>query len=759
MKFKITLLLLLSLYTGFAQVTNQGKPLSWKLDNLEKVDAIEMPAFDLAALQAEDKANEMRKDMPWRFGHEFFVDHNLNNSGSWHTLPNGDRIWRIRYRSEGAKTLNFLFSDFYMPADAKVYLYNDARTDLLGAYDAKQNNEQRVIGTWLVQGQDIWIEYYEPAAVRGQGKLEILKVVHGYRTSDGMLKSPDDDINSSGNCNYDVDCALGDIDDLKDINKKAVGLIIAGNSGFCTGTLVNNTNNDGTPYFLTANHCYDTPSQWAFRFNWISPNPVCAANTNSTNNAPNYYQTTSGATLRARNGATDFCLVEITADIPADWDLVYAGWDRSDEAPESTFGIHHPAGDIMKACKDDDAPTAEIDNEGVYLWVVGNWELGVTEGGSSGSALFSNEGRIIGQLFYGGAACIGTSNNGEYDAYGRFGISWNNATVASGRLSDWLDPLGTEALTLDYYPPVEVYAVDARVAITTLGQDLCSNTITPAIRVDNRGTETLTAATITYTFNGVATVVNWTGALATGESYALQLADLEGVNGDNVFTVVITNPNNGVDGNVNNNTVTNEFVIEEVAAYQPGTLNFEFASDNFAYETTWELTDDAGEVLYSGGPYFSLQPVTDSETFTLAEGCYTFTMYDDAGDGICCDWGEGSFSLTTEDGATVAEAGEFGSASTTRFIISNSASVNGNALKNALKVYPNPSAGIYNVSIPATYQNVSYNVYNVVGQNVRSGKITAAGTININHAANGVYMLKVTDDASGATATFKLIKE
>ncbi len=57
----------------------------------------------------------------------------------------------------------------------------------------------------------------------------------------------------------------------KDINKKAVALIVVNNSYWCSGSLVNNTSNDGTPYFLTANHCYSNPSQWAFMFNWISP--------------------------------------------------------------------------------------------------------------------------------------------------------------------------------------------------------------------------------------------------------------------------------------------------------------------------------------------------------------------------------------------------------------------------------------------------------------------------------------------------------
>ncbi|KGO86435.1 hypothetical protein Q765_11180 [Flavobacterium rivuli WB 3.3-2 = DSM 21788] len=760
MKFKITLILLLCLQFGFAQVTNQGKPLSWKLQGLEAVAPVVMPKFDLATLQAEDKANENKKDMIWRFGYEFLVDHNLNNSGNWHTLPNGDRLWRIRYQSAGAKTMNFLFSDFYMPAGAKVYLYDNEHTDVLGAYDAQQNNEEHVLGTWLVKGQDIWIEYYEPAAVAGQGKLEIFKVVHGYRTSEGLLKSPDDDLNGSGNCNYDVNCTLGGIDDLKDINKKAVALIITNNSGFCTGSLVNNTSNDGTPYFLTANHCYSNPSQWAFRFNWISPNPVCAGNTPSTSNAPDYYQTASGASLKARNEASDFCLVQITANMPASWDLVYAGWDRSDVAPPSTFGIHHPQGDIMKVCKDDNAPTAENDGE-ADVWVVGNWELGVTEGGSSGSPLFNNEGRIIGQLFYGSSDCAGLVNNGGYDAYGRFGRSWDNGTTVNTRLSDWLDPEGTEALTLDYYPPAEVFAVDAKAVIAGLGQGVCGSTITPIIRIDNKGTENLTSAQINYTFNnGEAGVLPFTGNLATNESYVVTLPEMQGIQGTNTFTFTITNVNNGAtDGNTNNNTTSANFVVEEIPVYALANINFSLVTDQFGYETTWNLKDAAGTVLYSGGPYGFMQQETINTTFTVpAEGCYIFGIYDEEGDGICCDYGEGSFSLITANGTVIAEGAEYGAEFVAKFRMEEELSVSNSALKNAVTVYPNPSSGVFTVSA-AGNQALTYQLYNVLGQAVTSGKITTQGTINITGAANGVYMLKVTEQASGKSANYKLVKE
>lgn len=454
-------LLLISVFTLCnAQLSNDATPKSWEFDNLDGVAPIVMPSFDLAKIEQEDLRNEGRMDIPYRFGYEFVVDYNLENSGYWQTLENGDRIWRIRFFSQGAKTMNFLFSDFYMPEGASVYLYSNDKKDVLGAYDSKQNNPERVLGTWLVAGEDVWVEYYEPAEHKNEGKLEFYKLIHGYRTADDILKGTND-LNDAGNCHYDVNCTMGSgIDGLKDINKKAVAKIIIG-GGLCSGALVNNVNNDGTPYFLTANHCYDSefgtvnPSQWSFRFNWISPLPSCASTSGSLNSFD--YYTVSGAQLKANRAESDFCLVEITGPMDPTWDLVYAGWDRSITTPTKSFGIHHPIGDIMKVSLDNDSPVS-TNVQGIQCWEVLGWDKGVTEGGSSGSPLFDNNGRIRGQLLGGESECANngnsTSGNGLGDFYGRFNISWSTGSTSSARLRDWLDPNNTSGTTLDYYHPL-----------------------------------------------------------------------------------------------------------------------------------------------------------------------------------------------------------------------------------------------------------------------------------------------------------------
>jgi lysyl endopeptidase len=751
MKLKFTFLLMLTAVIGYSQVTNEGKPASWKTPNLEQVTPVVMPKFDMAALHSEDEANKNRKDIPWRFGIDFTVDHNLQNSGNWHTLPNGDRIWRIRYRSKGAKTLNFIFSDFYMPKGGKVYLYNNDHSDLVGAYDESQNNEQRQLGTWLVKGEDVWIEYYEPLAAAGQGKLEVFKVVHGYRTSDGM-KDVDDDIDGSGACNYDVECYMGNIDGLKDHNKKAIALLITGGDSFCSGSLVNNTTNDGTPYLLTANHCYDNnPAQWAFRFNWISPNPICAGTAPSVPNT-NFYQTASGAQLRARNAGSDFCLVQITANLPSAWDLVWLGWDRSDAVPASTFGIHHPAGDIMKACVDLDAP-AFATGQGAQLWRIGSWDLGVTEGGSSGSPLFDNNGRIIGQLYFGWAACDGIENNGEFDAYGRFAVSWDGNSPAT-RLRDWLDPTNTGAVTTNAYPAQEILALNAKVTIPEIGLETCGTTISPVIQLINKGSQPLVSALINYTLNdGTPMVYSWTGNLATSQSADIELPEMTGMQGQNVFSTSLSMPNGGTDGDSSDNAASTTFVVRVMNIMN---VTLDLATDYYAEETTWELRSESGALLYSGGDYSPFEE--DSVDFNLTqEGCYTFTIFDSYDDGICCSAGPGSYTLTAGNGTVLAQGGAFGASESVSFRLVDTAGSGETSIQATVKVFPNPSAGVFNVNGSST--SLKYELYNILGQQVKAGNLAnGAGTVDISSAANGVYILKLTD-ATGKTANYKLSKK
>lgn len=433
--------------TAFSQESGTILPVGWNPEMDTSPPIIELEALDMEAIYKEDERNDLDKNQPWRYGIQRDLNIDLAD-GLWTDLPNGGRIWQLIIHSPGAINISLNFSRFKIPSEGRFQLYNDDRTDLSPAFTDTQNYSQNQLGTWFVEGEKLWLEYYQPAGVSENPTLHIANLIHGYRM--GLVKTylADQGINDSGACHYDVNCSIGsDFDSHKDLLKKSIALLNLGNGFLCSATLVNNAENDKTPYLLTANHCLENsdPSLWSIRFNWISPNPVCGTGELSANSSTNY--TMSGAELRASNSHSDFALVEMSNPIPHSWDVVFAGWDNSDTDPVFEVGIHHPNGDIMKICRDDSG-AEKLQLNDVETWLIGGgeygsgngWEIGTTESGSSGSPLFNEKGKIIGQLFAGNATCDGNVSNNEYDLYGRFAVSWNAGSSEQNRLKDWLDP-------------------------------------------------------------------------------------------------------------------------------------------------------------------------------------------------------------------------------------------------------------------------------------------------------------------------------
>ncbi len=730
-----------------AQVTNEGYPESWK-NQLSEITPHKLPEINSKSLTEEDKIND-EQNLPYRFGYSFSTNFNIHQSGTWDELPNGGKVWRMRFQAKGALSVNFLLEDFNIPQGANLYIYNNERTDIIGAYDFQQNNEDNILSTWLVQGEDIWIEYYEPKKVANQGNFTITKVVHGYRSENSFKDNKN--LNSSGPCNHDVDCPIGDLDQHKDNVKKSVALLLVNNNSFCTGVLVNNTNNDGKPYLLTANHCFSNPAAWSFRFNWISPNPVCGSNASSQNSTN--FNTISGASLKARRFQTDFCLVEINNNIPPHWDVVYAGWDRTDNIPNRTFGVHHPAGDIMKVCRDDDAP-GKLNQGGELVWRVFNWELGVTQGGSSGSPLFDEDGRVVGQLWRGTANCAGTSDNGGWDEYGRFGVSWDAGNSSSNRLRDWLDPSNKGDLIIDQYPPLQVFSLDASISILNIEDEICSTTIEPILRISNQGENTLTTASINYGINGSNSTFNWTGSLTTGSFEDIQLDPISLTTEEGVFEASISNPNNSTDENLNNTSSIREFEISPT--YETNTVQLTLNLDDYPGETTWEFTNSSGEILYSGGPYQQSETITES--FQIDEDdCFTFTIYDDFGDGICCGYGQGSFQLTSSDGSLMYEGGEFedeDSFTFNNYIVLSTATFN---LEQQIILYPNPAKSYVTIE-SASSKETDFTIYDIRGKQVLFGSINhQKERIDVSRLQTGMYLVKVSVPNTNLSTTKKLL--
>jgi PKD repeat protein len=423
-----------------AQLSAGGFPRS-SLGIVQTTDVpmVQLPAIDLKQLLAEDQERaRLGKEFDRRFGKTFDVQFMPANSGVWKTLPNGDRIWQMKIGARGAFSINLTFHKFYLPPGADLFLIGKKNT--IGALTAANNQSDQKLGTGLIGGEEILVEYYEPISVQGQGILEISKATHGYKNPFAISG-----FGESGSCNMNVNCPRG----LPWQNQKRAVARIIDNGDACTGSLINNSNQDGKPYFLTANHCFNNAtSTWVFSFNWEAP--TCT----NPNSAPPENQTIAGSTLRARWADSDFLLLELSSRPPASFNVYYAGWNANRAPAQKTTIIHHPSGDIKKITFDEDPPLTwgyGISNPNdTTHWRTVNYEFGTTtEGGSSGSPLFDHNQRIVGQLHGGPASCTNISS----DFYGKFSLSWNGGNSNTSRLRNWLDPANLGILALDGMDP------------------------------------------------------------------------------------------------------------------------------------------------------------------------------------------------------------------------------------------------------------------------------------------------------------------
>jgi len=426
----------------FAQISEGGTPYSFlNLQVGQDFQAVNMPEINVPQLLEED-AVEQSKGVPFRFGYGHSVKLNLSNSGTWQYVDNG-RLWRLKIHARGATSINLIFGSFFIPEGGKLFIYGLDGKHVIGALTARNNNEDNVLGTGIIPRDEIILEYFEPSAVSGLGRLQVESVIQGYK--DVFKDYPFwEDYGGSGSCNNNVNCPEGE--PWQNEIRSAAMILTAGNTRLCSGAMINNVRQDLTPYFLTANHCMSgTPNTWVIMFNYQSPTCV-------NQDGPLNY-TVSGTTTMAKNSSSDFALLKLNTAPPDSYQVHFAGWTRVNAPSTSSVGIHHPDGDIKKISFDYEPCVSSDYTPSPYLpnshWEITAWNDGTTEPGSSGSPLFDQNHRIIGQLHGGWASCTSITQ----DYYGKFSMSWDYGTTPATRLKDWLDPDNTGALFVDGWDP------------------------------------------------------------------------------------------------------------------------------------------------------------------------------------------------------------------------------------------------------------------------------------------------------------------
>ena len=441
----------------FAQQVIDGTPLSSE-DKFQQllftsdIPVASIPSLDLERIRREDRAQLGTN----RYAAPAATSLTLENSGKWTELPDGGRVWRLKIEAKKALGVSVLYKDFFMPNGARLYMYNESKTKVLGAYSSINNLPHGKFMTGMIEEEAAILEYFEPKYARGRGTFEIYQVMQAYHPE--RMKSDYEFQSYSGfgeslSCERNINCAPGDAWQNQKRGVVRIRTVYTGGLGWCSGSLINNTSNDGTPYILTANHCGNptgfTPDYTQWRFDFQYEFSGCGNDANEP-----VLLSMSSCQLISNREESDFLLLRLFSFVPTSYNAYFNGWDRSDNIPSQADLIHHPAGDVKKHSKDNHPlvihPAAiSWDNSNIVVTPADHHlravlDYGTMEAGSSGCPLFNQDNRIVGQLHGGNADC---STFLTY--HGRFNKSWDEGSTANERLSDWLDPTGTGAVAID----------------------------------------------------------------------------------------------------------------------------------------------------------------------------------------------------------------------------------------------------------------------------------------------------------------------
>lgn len=442
---------------------------------------------------------------PLRIGEPFVVKADIDQVGTW-SQDGDEAIWRLLVRSPEARSINFGFTQYRLPEGASLTVQSPDGKESIRPFTAADNKPHGELWTPIVTGEEVALELRIPAALRDQVALELGSINAGFVDINAPFASM-----KSGSCNVDVVCPQGD--QWRD-QIRSVGAYTRGGVDYCSGTLINNVRGDGTPYFLTANHCASTAAHAAsIVVYWNYQNSTCRTPGSPASGQPGdglRTQFNTGTILRATRAASDFTLLEMANPIDPAHELYWSGVDATGNIPSSTVAIHHPGVEEKRISFDNDPLTISgyLQDTGVggtTHWRVGGWELGTTEGGSSGSGLFSPypEKRVVGQLHGGYASC--TDSRGDW--YGRVSVSWDAGGTAATQLKDWLDPDNTGILTIDGRDGTPF---SLQVSPSTVG--VCATEESVDILLDIGQNDVMFTDPVDLTFSGLPT--GSTGALS-----------------------------------------------------------------------------------------------------------------------------------------------------------------------------------------------------------------------------------------------------
>lgn len=523
----LSFLILFSVEAVQSQISYGGEPRSFGFSVQSEIPSFNLPLENKNLILSEDNTRDEYGEI-YRVGVGVSTYIDILKDAVVDVIEGKNRIYRLKIKSEGAAAIGLYFSEFELPEGGELFVYNADHSKILGAYTFFNNPSSRMLAIEPVFGDEITVEYFEPFYARNEARLVIYEVGHMYRGYQNNIKGSE--YNTSMSCEVDAVCSEANNWRPEQRSVAKILLKFGNNYGFCSGALVNNTNSDCFPFFLTADHCgedasFDDMLQWIFYFKY--ERSTCNL---STEPEPSYISI-SGARKKA-SGAnspgskSDFLLLQFNTYVPSTVEAYFSGFRTTSLASQSGVCIHHPAGDVKKISTYTSTITNYYNTHWSVGWATTSNGFGVTEGGSSGSPLYNSDGFIIGTLTGGLSACTnGGAGQGtgptQKDIYGKMSYHWaSNGTTPETRAKDWLDPLGTNPslvygrendcsewpVVADFYIPSNVIPVGTTVLFKNMSMFKPENFCTYLWEFEGvvqSATSTINSPTRTFNTEGV----------------------------------------------------------------------------------------------------------------------------------------------------------------------------------------------------------------------------------------------------------------